>query len=665
MSDVSGRGILVGSLLFRIGFVLAFALTAMLHAIAQIPDGHAEHHPTAPVAPPSPSQSAPPLSPNIGNPPAAPMVPADLMGMMREMMGIRAPKEFYPTLMSLPALAPEHRQTIEAQARAWISIGIDEIASAESDIRHAMAARDAASAEQAAQRLRQALNQVSSGTAVLQALTAGKHPQQIAQDWFKEQLNLTTGAPAQPREAPFDLSWFHLITMSLLTAFAGGMLAIYFFRMRRANALVSRLTSTPEPRIPHVVAPLQSTTAASVPAQRNGLTTPAPSVPQANTYNLAPPTVSTPARGGLWKGQLRVASIFRETPLVKTFRLRDPQGRPIPFTFSPGQFLTFSAEIDRKRVRRSYTIASSAAQTAYVECTIKREVGGVFSDYMHDKVIEGDLVEVTGPSGVFTFRGTEADSLVLIGGGVGITPLMAVIRYLADISWPREIFLVYGARSTEEFIFREELEYRQRRIRNLHVAATMRRSAGTAWMGAEGPITKEFLTQSVPDIAKRHIHLCGPPGMMEAMKKILAELGLPATQVMTEAFGPAMGAVPPPGFTEVTAIEPPAGLAADAVPEPSITSAHRLGPASATIRFSRSNKDVPLPPDKTVLEVAESAGVPIDYQCRVGTCGVCKVQLLEGKVSMEVEEALTPEDKAQNIILACQAKSIGNLVVEV
>jgi len=588
--------------------------------------------------------------------------------MMREMMGIRAPKEFYPALMSLPILSPEQQQTIEALARARISKGVDEIASAESDIRHAMAARDAASAEQAAQRLRQALNQVSSGTAALRALAEGKPPQQIAQDWFKEQLNLTADTPIHPREGPLGLSWFHVLTMSLVTAFAGGMLAIYFFRMRRANALVSRLTSTPALRVPQaVVAPSKSTTATSLPAQVNGLVTSAPSTPaaRASNSNLTPPNVRTPARGGLWKGQLRVASILRETPLVKTFRLRDPQGGPIPFTFLPGQFLTFSAEIDRKRVRRSYTIASSAAQTAYVECTIKREEGGVFSDYMHDKVIEGDLVEVMGPSGVFTFRGTEADSLVLIGGGVGITPLMAVIRYLADISWPREIFLVYGARSTEEFIFREELEYRQRRMHNLHVAATMRRSAGTAWMGAEGPITKEFLTQSVPDISKRHIHLCGPPGMMEAMKKILAELGLPATQVMTEAFGPAMGAVPPPGFTEVTAIEPLAGLAADAVLAPSLTNAQRLGPAAATIRFSRSNKDAPLPPDKTVLEVAESVGVPIDYQCRVGTCGICKVQLLEGKVSMEVEEALTPEDKAQNIILACQAKSIGNLVVEV
>jgi len=89
-----------------------------------------------------------------------------------------------------------------------------------------------------------------------------------------------------------------------------------------------------------------------------------------------------------------------------------------------------------------------------------------------------------------------------------------------------------------------------------------------------------------------------------------------------------------------------------------------IGPATATIRFAKANKIAALPPDKTVLEVAESLGVPIDYACRVGVCGTCKTKLLEGQVTMEVDDALTPEDKSQNIILACQAKSVGNLVVE-
>ncbi|MFZ2160564.1 MAG: 2Fe-2S iron-sulfur cluster-binding protein [Bradyrhizobium sp.] len=587
--------------------------------------------------------------------------------MMREMMGPPR-KEFYPSLMALPSLTPEQRQGIEAQAKAQISAGTDEIARAENALRHANAAGDAVGAEQAASRLRDALNQVKSGSTILRSLAEGKPPRHVALDWFKGEMNLAPDTVTHDAVGPLGLSWFHLITMGLVTAFAGAMLAVYLVRMRRANALVDRLTNTP----PVSAAPAATAPALPAPA----VVPPAPSSPAAAAVDAAVPSApvagwaastskpaptNTPARTGLWKGQLRVAAIFRETPQVKTFRLRDPQGGPIPFSFVPGQFLTYSAEIDGKRVRRSYTIASSAAQTAYVETTIKHEEKGIFSDYMHDKIAEGELIDVMAPSGIFTFTGKEADSVVLIGGGVGITPLMAAIRYLADIAWPGDIYLVYGARSTEEFIFRDELEHRQRRMHNLHVAATMSRTAGTSWMGAEGPITKEFLTQSVPDLTKRHIHLCGPPGMMQAMKKLLADLGIPEEQVKTEAFGPALGAVPPPGFTEVTAIRP---VSADAEAATPTIGAPSIGPATATIRFSKSNKVAPLPPDKSVLEIAESVGVPIDFSCRAGICGVCKTQLLEGKVTMEVEEALTAEDKAQGIILACQAKSIGNLVVE-
>ena len=319
--------------------------------------------------------------------------------------------------------------------------------------------------------------------------------------------------------------------------------------------------------------------------------------------------------------------------------------------------MTYSAEIDGKTVRRSYTIASSAAQTAYVETTIKREDGGVFSEYMHGQIKEGDLVEVMAPSGAFTFTGKESDSVVLIGGRRRKSRRwMAAVRYLSDIAWPGSIYLVYGAQTTEHFIFRDELEFLQRKMNNLHVAATMVRAAGTSWMGAEGQITSDFLMRSVPDLAKRRVHLCGPPRMMEALRKLLGELGTPSEQIKTEAFGPALGAVPPPGMTIVEEGKPETGAGNEDAPA--------IGPATASIRFAKSGKVAPLPPDKSVLEVAESVGVPIDFSCRAGICGVCKTHLLEGSVTMEVQEALTEEDKAQGMILACQAKSISNLVVE-
>ena len=644
--------------------------------MAQVSDGHSEHHPNAAASPSSPKIEPPSNQRGTpaNTPSAAPAVGGMSSGVVGATGGMMAGgcmgggcmgggrKEFYPSLMALPSLTHEQRQSIEAQARGWISSGTDEIARAQDELRHANAAGDTAGAEQAASRLRDALNQVKSGTTTIRSLAEGAPPQQIALDWFKSQMSLVSDQHDRDVVGPLGISWFHLITMALVAAFAVAMVAVYLMRMRRANALVDRLVGgTPAAAPgPAAVTPSARSSSGGTLGAANPMVSPAPaSGPPPSVAAIAP--ASQPARTGpgLWKGKLRVAAIFDETPNVKTFRLRDPGGGPIPFSFEPGQFLTYSAEIDGKLVRRSYTIASSAAQTAYVETTIKREDKGIFSDYMHQKVSEGDLVDVMGPSGAFTFTGKESEGVVLIGGGVGITPLMAAIRYLDDTAWPGEIFLIYGAQTTEHFIFRSELEFRQRRMRHLHVAATMARAAGTSWMGAEGQISREFLTQSVPDLVKRRIHLCGPPGMMQTMKKLLAEIGVPAEQIKTEAFGPALGAVPPPGLTVVSEVR--SSGAASASSEANVPA---IGPAAASIRFSKSNKVAPLPPDKSVLEVAESVGVPIDYSCRAGTCGVCKTQLVEGKVTMEVEEALTTDEKARGLILACQAKSIDNLVVE-
>lgn len=621
--------------------------------LAQAEDNHSAHHPGASG---SGSTSAPqskgPAASAGGSP--APSSSSTSPGMMGEMMG-RPRKEFYPSLMEMPALSAEQRRGLESQARAQINSGIDSLSAAEADLRHAIAGGDIVAADRASGRIRGALDQVQSGVTVLRSLSEGKSPQQIAQNWFKAQMNLLPPPATFTAEGVQGISWFHVITMGLLAIFSSGMFAVYMARMRRANALVDRLTKAPA--LASTPAPFSQAIQGQGRAS-DGTAITSSTAGSAPTKRIAPVS-TTPTTGGLttpgelWKGKLKVCAIFKETPSVKTFRLRDPQGGSIPFTFLPGQFLTYSAQIDAKTVRRSYTIASSAAQAAYVETTIKREDGGVFSDYMHDKVKEGDLLEVMAPSGAFTFSGREADSVVLIGGGVGITPLMAAIRYLFDIAWPGQVHLVYGAQTTEQFIFRDELEYLQRRMNNLHVAATMERVAGTSWMGSEGQITADFLTRAVPDLGQRRVHLCGPPGMMQAVKKTLGDLGVPSEQIKTEAFGPALGAVPPPGQTVTESSKSENGAGAVAI-----------GPATASVRFAKSGKVAPLPPDKSVLEVAESIGVPIDYSCRAGTCGVCKTHLLEGNVAMEVQDALTDEDRARGMILACQAKSIGNLVIE-
>ena len=171
------------------------------------------------------------------------------------------------------------------------------------------------------------------------------------------------------------------------------------------------------------------------------------------------------------------------------------------------------------------------------------------------------------------------------------------------------------------------------------------RPEGTDWKGPTGRISKELIAEHVPDLASRYVHICGPVPMMEAVKNALTELGVPSGRVRTEAFGPALGKPEPFASTPAASARP-------------------AGQALPSVSFSISDKSGPLPPDKTILDVADQLGVPIDNSCRVGTCGVCRVTLRRGRVTMGVEDGLETGVKEKGIILACQAKSTGDLEVE-
>jgi len=380
----------------------------------------------------------------------------------------------------------------------------------------------------------------------------------------------------------------------------------------------------------------------------------------------APPTslpaaATTPAKPRFWSGELRVAAIFDETPDVRTFRLMRPDGQPLPFEHAPGQYLNVSLVIDGKRVNRSYTIASSPTRGHACEITVKRGAGGYGSVHLHERIAAGSLLKISAPAGRFVFTGTEAERVVLIAGGVGITPLMAIIRYLTDRCWTGQIYLVYAARRRADLIFAEELTYLQRRFPNLHVCQTLSRepaqAAGSDWTGARGAITAELLSAFVPDLARGPVYLCGPDAMMAAMRELLRGLGLPDAALRTEAFVSGASDGAPTAETQVSVVLEPA--AAPAGPGP----ASPVG-EGGRVRFQRSGQLLSQAPQQTILETAEAAGIDIPFECRAGICGQCKTKLLAGRVAMESEDALTDGEKARGLILACQAHSLGDVTVD-
>jgi len=588
-------------------------------------DDHAAHHPDATASMPASSGAS--MAGSMG-------------GMMDDMMrGCRGDecgrdrrlnKLLYPQLMALPDLPPERRASVEQLAHHRMHEGIQLLASLSSEASHAVQRNDYGGLQEASDRMRVAWGEFDSGLSAYRALAEGQAPRGIALAWFRREMNLTDPLTTAPAHGVFGLSGFHYFTMALLLAFALLAAWMYVARTRRTNAVLATLrTGAPVPPAP-AAAPRSGV--APVPAASVSPGVPAEGEPQAR----AP--VST--MGG-WVGKLRVARVFQETPKVKTFRLAPVEGvGALPFEFEPGQFLTLSVHSGGNQVKRSYSIASSPCCHGWCDLTVKHESGGIVSGYLHEQVKEGDLLDASGPYGRFTFRGVESDSVVFLGGGVGITPLMSSIRYLTDQSWNGRIDLVYACKDLESVIFRDELNQLARRHPNLHVSIVLSDESSAAWTGPRGFITAELLGQ-IPQIRSRRIHLCGPSVMMDAVRNELGKLGIDLASVHSELFLSPSRTVPP-------GLEVSAGDTATAV----------------TCSFERSGKKAPLAAGQTVLEAAEEVGVPIEYACRQGYCGLCKIKLLSGEVTMDVDDGLTPLDRSSGVILACQAKASADISVD-
>jgi ferredoxin-NADP reductase/NAD-dependent dihydropyrimidine dehydrogenase PreA subunit len=340
-----------------------------------------------------------------------------------------------------------------------------------------------------------------------------------------------------------------------------------------------------------------------------------------------------------WHGMLTVTEIIDVADQVKTYRLANPAGDEIPFHYLPGQFLTLDIEPGGIPTRRSYTIASTPTWKDHIEITVKREAHGVVSGWLHDEIKPGDTLTLLAPNGNFIFTGDEAQSVVLISGGVGITPLMSAARYLTDSQWQGEIHMILCFRKPGDYLFRKEIALLQTRNPNLKVTVTLSNPSDEPWTGETGRIDKALLERVIPHIATQRVHLCGPPLMMDTVKAALLELGVQKDDIKTEAFG--------------TIKRDPTAITA------------RTGALAGRILFLQSQVSATILKGVTILDAADEANVTIDNACRSGTCGLCRVKLLSGKVHMAVEDSLTEDDKTDGYILACQAEIETDVEIDV
>jgi ferredoxin-NADP reductase len=221
-----------------------------------------------------------------------------------------------------------------------------------------------------------------------------------------------------------------------------------------------------------------------------------------------------------------VTSIRRETPVVKSFRLALPMWLP----HLPGQHYDVRLTApDGYTAQRSYSIASSPLDQGEIELTIDRLADGEVSPYFHDVVVEGDQVEVRGPfASYFVWRGESP--VLLLGGGSGVVPLMAMLRHRRRTMPELPMRLIYSARTAADLIYADELAD--------DALVTLTRESPEGWSGSTGHIDEAAIAATGIDIGLATAFACGSNGFVEAASQLLMAAGMEPESIRTERFGP-------------------------------------------------------------------------------------------------------------------------------
>lgn len=239
-----------------------------------------------------------------------------------------------------------------------------------------------------------------------------------------------------------------------------------------------------------------------------------------------------------------VVAVMPETPRVKTITINLP--RWMPHRAGQHYDLRLIAE-DGYVAQRSYSVASPPAQTGAIQLTVERLPDGEVSPYLVDVVAPGDLLEVRGPiGGYFVWEAGMPNPLLLVGGGSGIVPLMAMLRERVAVGAQVPARLLYSVRTPDDIIYHQELERLAQSDPQLDVIYTFTRGSPPGWTGYTRRIDAQMLAEvSAPLGRDARAYICGPTSMVEGAADALSELGWPPRAVRTERFGPTGGSSEP------------------------------------------------------------------------------------------------------------------------
>jgi ferredoxin-NADP reductase len=320
---------------------------------------------------------------------------------------------------------------------------------------------------------------------------------------------------------------------------------------------------------------------------------------------------------------------------VCSFYLVPEDGQPLP-AFLPGQFLTFRLDVpasvgDSEQIVRCYSL-SDAPCPDYYRISIKRVPAPLGSDvppgrssnYFHDRVTAGTLLQVRAPSGHFHLDRGDTP-VVLVAGGIGITPMLSMLNWCLSEQPGRELWLFYGVRDGRELVMKAHLEALAAEHPNFHLRLCFSNPLPEEVVGRDyhhrGRIDVGLLRMQLP-FKPYHFYICGPTPMMESLVPALEEWGVPDSHIHFEAFGPA-------------------SIKRKLAQTASVAEAADTG---IVVTFARSGKQLPWRPDAgSLLEFAEANGIAANYGCRAGSCGTCQTAIRTGEVSYREPPDFDPE----------------------